>query len=79
MHEIEAQRKVVCFLQPNFTDKLKREEAGDKQFSLTVRYLMTVMLDLHVRVLHNNKSDQAGPEKRMAFKVFKVKMRIKTQ
>jgi len=58
MHEIEVQGKVVCFLQPIFTDELKREEAGDKRFSLTV-------------------SDQAGPEKRVAFKVFKVKMRIK--
>ena len=36
MHEIEVQRKVVCFLQPIFTDELKREEAGDKRFSLTV-------------------------------------------
>ena len=36
MHEIEVQRKVVCFLQPNFTDELKRNEAVDKQFSLTV-------------------------------------------
>ena len=27
--------------------------------------------------LNNNKSDEAGPEKKVALKVFKVKMRIK--
>ena len=54
MHEIEVQSKVVCFLQPNFTDELKREEAGDKRFSLIV---FDDCDALHVRVLHNNKSD----------------------
>ena len=56
MHEIEVQRKVVCFLQPIFTDELKREEAGDKRFSLTVFDDCDAP---HVGVLHNIKSDQA--------------------
>ena len=56
MHEIEVQRKVVCFLQPIFTDELKREEAGDKRFSLTV---FDDCDALHVGVLHNIKSDRA--------------------
>ena len=68
MHEIEDQRKVVCFLQPNFTDVLKSGEAGGKQFTVTV---FDDCDTIHVRVLRDSKSSQTGPEKRVAFKVFK--------
>ena len=68
MHEIEDQRKVVCFLQPNFTDVLKSGETGKKQFTVTV---FDDCDTIHVRVLRDSKSSQTGPEKRVAFKVFK--------
>ena len=68
MNEIEDQRKVVCFLQPNFTQVLKSGEAGEKRFTVKV---FDDCDTIHVRVLRNNKAVQAGPEKRVAFKVFK--------
>lgn len=68
MHEVEDQRKVVCFLQPNFTDVLKDNEAGQRRFSVTV---FDDCDTLHVRVKCSEKTIQAEPEKRVAFKVFK--------
>lgn len=68
MHEVQDERKVVCFLQPNFTDALKNNEAGEKRFSVTV---FDDCDTLHVRVHCNDKSSNPEPEKRVAFKVFK--------
>jgi len=68
MHEVEDQRKVVCFLQPNFTDVLKDNEAGQRRFSVTV---FDDCDTLHVRVKCSEKTIQAEPEKRVAFKMFK--------
>ena len=68
MHEVQDERKVVCFLQPNFTDVLKNSEAGEKRFSVTV---FDECDTLHVRVQCNDKSSNPEPEKRVVFKVFK--------
>lgn len=68
MHEVQDERKVVCFLQPNFTDVLKNNDAGKKRFSVTV---FDDCDTLHVRVRCNDKSSNPEPEKRVAFKVFK--------
>lgn len=66
MNEEEDHRKVVCFLQPNFTDVLKNEEAGEKRFSVTA---FDDCDTIHVRV--ECSDGQGKPEKRVVFKVFK--------
>ena len=67
MHEVEDQRKVVCFLQPNFTDVLKTEGTGEKRFSVTA---FDDCDTVHVRVQCSDQCPQPEPEKRVAFKVF---------
>lgn len=68
MHEVEDQRKVVCFLQPNFTDVLKSDDTGGKRFAVTV---FDDCDTIHVRVLCGEKSSKsAESEKRVAFKKF---------
>ena len=65
MNEEEDHRKVVYFLQPNFTDVLKSKEAGEK------RFIVTVFDDcdtIHVRVQWRDTPSK--PEERVAFKVF---------
>lgn len=68
MHEVEDQRKVVCFLQPNFTDILKNDEANVKRFSVTA---FDDCDTLHVRVQCHDKSSESEPDQRVAFKVLK--------
>ena len=60
-------RKVVCLLQPKFTDILKREEK-EKVFSLTT---FDDCDTIHVHVECVDQSIQRDPDKRVAFKVFK--------
>ncbi|KAJ7337068.1 hypothetical protein OS493_009918 [Desmophyllum pertusum] len=63
------QRRVVCFMQPNFTDVLKRKaETEQKVFSVTT---FDDCDTFHVRVECIDKSIQREPEKRVAFKLFK--------
>ena len=64
MSDKDDQRKVVCFLQPNFTDLLRDKEAVKKRFSVTV---FDDCDTIHVCVESNNKDE---PEKRVAFKIF---------
>ena len=59
-------RRVVCFLQPNFTDILKRKEVT-KLFSVTT---FDGCDTIHVRVERIDASTQIEPEKQVAFKVF---------
>ena len=66
MSEEEDQRKVVCFLQPNFTDVLKSKEAGEKRFTVTV---FDDCDTIHVRV--QCRDAPSKPEERVAFKVVK--------
>lgn len=61
----EDNRKVVCFLQPNFTDFLKSQEAGEKRFTVTV---FDDCDTIHVRV--QCRDTPSKPEERVAFKVF---------
>lgn len=69
MHEVEDQRKVVCFLQPNFTDVLKNNDGSGKRFSVTV---FDDCDTIHVRVLLGERpTTKSDPEKRVGFKVFK--------
>lgn len=65
MSEEEDNRKVVCFLQPNFTDFLKSQAAGDKRFTVTV---FDDCDTIHVRV--QCRDTPTKPEERVAFKVF---------
>lgn len=58
--------RVVCFMQPNFTNILKRSETKEKLFSVTT---FDDCDTIHVRVECIDKS--LDPEKRVAFKVFK--------
>ena len=66
MSEEEDHRKVVCFLQPNFTDLLKNTEAGETRFTVTV---FDDCDTIHVRV--QCLDTPSKPEKRVAFMVFK--------
>ena len=66
MSEEEDNRKVVCFLQPNFTDLLKNKEAAETRFTVTV---FDDCDTIHVRVQCLDTSSK--PEERVAFKVFK--------
>lgn len=67
MNNVEY-RRVVCFLQPNFTDILKQKEYS-KLFSVKT---FDECDTIHVRVEFNDKSFQRKPEKRVVFKVFEV-------
>lgn len=61
-----CQGRVVCFMQPNFTDILKRNETKKKLFSVTT---FDNCDTIHVRV--ECIDGPIGPEQRVAFKVFK--------
>lgn len=66
MNERDLHR-VVCLMQPNFLDILKRNEADRKVFSLTT---FDGGDTIHVRVASTDKSDKKDILTRVAFKVF---------